>query len=130
MKLEAGLFIEEEGTFGELRFSGLRKEQRVWDEEGQETSEVKGRSYYLISSAQRDLVPVILPGTIAVKDFPRGTVVELVNADVNAGANARFGGADVFWFVKADDIVLKKVTGSAPPPSAPQPPKQQGKANI
>jgi len=125
MKLEAGLFIENEGTFGELRFSGLREEQRVWDEEGQETSEVKGRSYYLISSAQRDLVPVILPGTVPAKDFPRGTVVELVNADANAGANARFGGADAFWFVKADDIVLKK---TAPP--SPQPPKPQGKPSV
>jgi len=81
----------------------------------------------LISSAQRDLVPVILPGSVPAKDFPRGTVVELVNADANAGANARFGGADAFWFVKADDIVLKKAAGSAPPPSAPQQPKPQGK---
>ena len=114
MKLEAGFQIDYPETFGELRFWGLRKERQVYDDENNQTGEIDRRTYNLVSTTQQDMIPVILPGHVPVRNFPQDTVVELVNPEINSGANRNFRGADVFWWITADDIVAVK-SGTATP---------------
>ena len=64
---------------------------------------------------------MILPGHVSVRDFPQDTVVELVNPEINSGANKTFRGADAFWWITADDIVAVKSGGGAPPPKGDKP---------
>ena len=116
MKLEAGIEIDYPNTFGELRFWGLRRERQVFDDENNQTGEIARRTYNLVSSAQQDLITVIIPGHIPVRVFPQDTVVELVNPEINSGANRNFRGADAFWWITAEDIVAVKSGATAPPP--------------
>ena len=123
MKLEAGLYIDHPNTFGELRFWGLRRERQVYDDERNQTGEIARRTYNLVSTAQQDMITVILPGHVPMRDFPQDTVVELVNPIINSGANKTFRGAEAFWWTTADDIVAAKA-GTV------QPPKSQDKSNT
>ena len=116
MKLEAGLEIDYPNTFGELRFWGLRRERQVYDDENNQTGEIARRTYNLVSTAQQDMITVILPGDVPVRDFPQDTVVELVNPEINSGASKNFRGADVFWWITADDIAAVKPGAAAPKP--------------
>jgi len=129
MKLEAGFQIDYPETFGELRFWGLRRERQVYDDENNQTGQIDRRTYNLVSSAQQDMIAVILPGHVPVRDFPQDTVVELVNPQINSGANRNFRGADVFWWITADDIVAIK-PGSPPTPPPQKPPQGSGKPNT
>jgi len=128
MKLSAGLDIDHADTFGELRFWGLRKEAQVYDEENQATDAVKSRTYCLLSTIQEDIIHVILPGDVPLREFPQNAVVEIVNPEIGSGARERFGGADAFWWTKADDIVAKKGASPPPPQAPPQGNKQTGDA--
>ena len=67
MRLANGIVLDKEKTFGVLKFSALRHEVRVENEDGTTSEE---------------------------------TV-----------ANANYRGADVEWYIKADDIVLKNKGG-------------------
>lgn len=49
----------------------------------------------------------INPADVAVKDYPYNTEVELINPVADTVANANFRGADVDWYIKAGDIILK-----------------------
>jgi len=115
MKLEAGFEIDYAETFGTLHFWGLRKERQVYDDENNQTGEIDRRTYNLVSTAQQDMIPVILPGHVPVRDFPQDTVVELVNPAINSGASKNFRGADAFWWITADDIVAAKPGTTKPP---------------
>jgi len=115
MKLEAGFSIDYPETFGELHFWGLRRERQVYDDENNQTGQIDRRTYNLVSTAQQDMIPVILPGHAPVRDYPQDTVVELVNPEINSGANRNFRGADVFWWITADDIVAVKSGGTTQP---------------
>jgi len=129
MKLEAGFQIDYPETFGELRFWGLRRERQVYDDERNQTGQIDRRTYNLVSTAQQDMIPVILPGHVPVRDFPQDTVVELVNPAINSGANRNFRGADVFWWITADDIVAVKPSGTGTPPPQ-KPPQGDGKPDT
>ena len=48
-----------------------------------------------------------IPATVPLKEFDYNAEVELVNPIADTVSNATFQGADVDWFIKADDIVLK-----------------------
>ena len=88
MRLANGIVLDKEKTFGVLKFSALRHEVRVENEDGTTSEEIKRRTYDLKCSQQER--------TIQVSD----TV-----------ANANYRGADVEWYIKADDIVLKNKGG-------------------
>ena len=45
--------------------------------------------------------------TVPLKDYDYNAEVELINPVADTVANANYRGADVDWYVKADDIVLK-----------------------
>ena len=108
MRLAEGIVVDEEKTFGKLEFSAMRREVYERNAEGEQTGQIKERTYDLMSSAAGMMIQVSIPGEVPAKEFPYEAEVELVNPVVNTGANATYRGADVFWYIKADDIVLKK----------------------
>lgn len=107
MRLPEGIVADAEKTFGELKFSTLRRENFVQDEEGNLTDEMKGRTYDLKSKAQGMMIQVTIPAEAGEKDIPYNAVVKLVNPVLYTVASASFGNrADVDWHVRADDIIL------------------------
>lgn len=94
-----------EKTFGNLEFAGenTTEQQRI-----NGRMAVITRSYNLYSDVQRaDDVVVVLPAKAGEKHFSPEQKVKLINPVVDTVANANYRGADVDWYVKADDIVLK-----------------------
>ena len=62
-------------------------------------------------SQQERTIQVSIPAEIPVKDYPYNAEVELINPVADTVANANYRGADVEWYIKADDIVLKNKGG-------------------
>lgn len=48
-----------------------------------------------------------LPASIPLKKFDYNAEVEIINPVADTVANATFRGADVDWYIKADDLTLK-----------------------
>ena len=115
MRLANGIVLDKEKTFGVLKFSALRHEVRVENEDGTTTEEIKRRTYDLKCSQQERTIQVSIPAEIPVKDYPYNAEVELIN---------NYRGADVEWYIKADDIVLKNKGGQ--PAGNPQSHAPQG----
>lgn len=108
MRLAQGIVIDKDNTFGTLKFSALRREVKLQNEDGTVSSEIKERTYDLKSHGQGCMIQVSIPATAGEKNFDYNTVVELVNPIADTIATATYQGADVDWYIKADDIVLKK----------------------
>lgn len=107
MRLANGIVLDKEKTFGMLKFSALRHEVRMENEDGSTSEEIKRRTYDLKCSVQERMIQVSIPADVAVKDYPYNAEVELINPIADTVANANFRGADVDWYIKADDIILK-----------------------
>ena len=65
------------------------------------------------------MIQVSIPASVPLKEFDYNAEVELINPVADTVATATFQGAEVDWYIKADDIVPKK--GAA---MNPQPPKK------
>lgn len=107
MRLAEGIVIEKEKTFGTLKFSALRREVRIQNEDGTVSNEIKERTYDLKSKEQGRMIQVSIPASIPLKEFDYNTEVELINPIADTVANATFQGADVDWYIKAEDMILK-----------------------
>lgn len=107
MRLPEGIVVDKEKTFGQLKFSAMRREVRIQNEDGTVSDEVKERTYDLKCKEQGCMIQVSIPADVPVKEYEYNAFVELVNPVVDTVANATFRGADVDWFLKADDIILK-----------------------
>ncbi|SBO17622.1 YdcP family protein [Carnobacterium divergens] len=107
MRLAEGIVIEKEATFGTLKFSALRREVRIQNEDGTVSNEIKERTYDLKSAGQGRMIQVSIPASIPLKAFDYNAEVELINPVADTVATATFQGADVDWYIKADDILLK-----------------------
>ncbi len=107
MRLANGIVIDKEATFGNLKFSALRREVYIQNEDGTASSEIKERTYDLKSREQGRMIQVSIPATISLKEFDYNAEVEIINPVADTVANATFQGADVDWYIKADDIILK-----------------------
>ena len=107
MRLANGIVLDKEKTFGVLKFSALRHEVRMENEDGTTSEEIKRRTYDLKCRVQERMIQVSIPADVAVKDYPYNAEVELINPVADTVANANFRGADVDWYIKADDIILK-----------------------
>lgn len=107
MRLANGIVIDKEKTFGVLKFSALRREVHVQNEDGSVSEEIKERTYDLKCNTQGRMIQVSVPATIPLKDYDYNAEVELINPVADTVANANYRGADVDWYVKAEDIVLK-----------------------
>ncbi|EJY35538.1 hypothetical protein HMPREF1352_01881 [Enterococcus faecium 511] len=109
MRLTEGIVVDSGLTFGKLRFSALRREVRKQNEDGTIGNEVKERTYNLKSSAQGRMIQVSIPANLPLREFAYDAEVELVNPIVDTVANYVFReGTTVNWFIKADDLVLKR----------------------
>ena len=109
MRLTEGIVVDSVLTFGKLRFSALRREVRKQNEDGTVSNEVKERTYNLKSSAQGRMIQVSIPANVPLREFAYDAEVELVNPIVDTVANYVFRErTTVNWFIKADDLVLKR----------------------
>lgn len=106
MRLANGIVLDMEKTFGELRFSGLRRTTYEYDEEGNLTDRVKSRTYDLKSTAQGDMISVKLPPEVPEKTFGYNDVVVLAEPEVGAVSGYGAEGASVNWYVSAKDILF------------------------
>ena len=127
MRLANGIVLDKEKTFGVLKFSALRHEVRVENEDGTTSEEIKRRTYDLKCSVQERMIQVSIPADVPVKDFPYNAEVELINPVADTVANANFRETTVDWYIKADDIVLKNKGGQAGNPQNNAPQGQQKK---
>lgn len=107
MRLAQGIVIDKEKTFGQLKFSALRREVRIVNEDGTLSEEIKERTYDLKSREQGRMIQVSIPSSAGVKEFEYNSEVELVNPVADTVATATFQGADVDWYIKAEDMILK-----------------------
>lgn len=113
MRLANGIVIDKEKTFGMLKFSALRREVRVQNDDGTISNEVKERTYDLKSRGQGRMIQVSIPASIPLKEFDYNTEVDIINPVADTVATANFNGTDVDWYIKADDIVLKNKTNNS-----------------
>ncbi|KAF3300387.1 DUF961 domain-containing protein [Carnobacterium sp. PL17RED31] len=120
MRLAQGITIDKK-TFGQLKFSALRREVFLQNEDGTVSTEVKERTYDLKSKEQGRMIQVSLPAAVPLKEFDYNAEVELINPIADTVANATFRGADVDLFIKADDLLLKKPKMTPSTPKAPEP---------
>ena len=107
MRLANGIIIDKEKTFGVLKFSALRREVHVLNEDGTGAEEVKESTYELKARGQGCMLQVSIPATVPLKEFDYNAEVEIINPLADTVATATFQGANVDWYIKADDIVLK-----------------------
>ena len=107
MRLANGIVIDKEETFGMLKFSALRREVRVQNDDGTLSNEIKERTYDLKSRGQGRMIQVSIPASIPLKEFDYNAEVDIINPIADTVATANFNGTDVDWYIKADDIVLK-----------------------
>ena len=117
MRLAQGIVINKDATFGLLKFSALRREVFLQNEDGTVSTEVKERTYDLKSREQGRMIQVSIPAAVPSKAFDYNAEVEIINPVADTVANATFRGADVDWYIKADDIVLKN---AQKPPQKPK----------
>ena len=108
MRLANGIVLEKDTTFGELKFSALRREVRIQNEDGTVSEEIKERTYDLKSKEQGRMIQVSIPANVPLKEFDYNARVEIINPIADTVATATFRGADVNWYIKAEDIVLIK----------------------
>lgn len=118
MRLANGIVIDKVKTFGVLKFSALRREVHIQNEDGMVSEEIKERTYDLKSKEQGRMIQVSIPATIPLKEYTYNAEVELINPIADTVATATFQGANVDWYIKADDIILK---GQNMPANAQQP---------
>ena len=52
------------------------------------------------------MIQVSIPASVPLKEFDYNAEVEIINPVADTVATATFQGADVDWYIKADDIVL------------------------
>ena len=112
MRLANGIVLEKEATFGELKFSALRREVRIQREDGTLSEEIRERTYDLKSKGQGRMIQVSIPASVPLKEFDYNAHVELVNPVADTVATATFQGAEVDWYIKADDIVPARDSGN------------------
>ncbi len=111
MRLANGIIIDKEKTFGVLKFSALRREVHIQNEDGTVSEEIKERTYDLKCKEKGRMIQVSIPATVPLKEFDYNAEVEIINPIADTVATATFQGADVDWYIKADDIVLKNKNG-------------------
>lgn len=107
MRLANGIVTDKEKTFGKLKFSALRREVFLQNEDGTASTEVRERTYDLKCNEQGCMIQGSIPASVPLKEFNYNAEVEIVNPVADTVATATYMGADVDWYIKAEDIVLK-----------------------
>ncbi len=71
------------------------------------SDEIKERTYDLKCREQGRMIQVSVPASVPLRDFEYNAEVEIINPIADTVANATFQGADVDWYIKCDDLILK-----------------------
>lgn len=58
------------------------------------------------------MIQVSIPASVPLKEFDYNAHVELINPVADTVATATFQGAEVDWYIKADDIVPARDSGN------------------
>ena len=95
MRLANGIIIDKEKTFGVLKFSALRREVHIQNEDGTVSEEIKERTYDLKCKEQGRMIQVSIPAAVPLKEFDYNAEVEIINPVADTVATATFQGADV-----------------------------------
>ena len=69
MRLANGIVIDKEATFGALKFSALRREVHLQNEDGSVSEEIKERTYDLKSRGQGRMIQVSIPASVPLKEL-------------------------------------------------------------
>lgn len=105
MRLANGIIIDKEKTFGVLKFSALRREVHIQNEDGTASEEIKERTYDLKSRGQGRMIQVSIPASVPLKEFDYNAEVEIINPVADTVATATFQGADVYFFLTVDRLL-------------------------
>ena len=89
MRLANGIVIDKEKTFGVLKFSALRREVHIQNEDGTVSEEIKERTYDLKCKEQGRMIQVSIPATVPLKEFDYNAEVEIINPVADTVATAR-----------------------------------------
>ena len=81
MRLANGIIIDKEKTFGVLKFSALRREVHIQNEDGTVSEEIKERTYDLKSRGQGRMIQVSIPASVPLKEFDYKYINETAVAD-------------------------------------------------
>ena len=93
-------------SFGTLEFAG--ESEPVFERDKNNRRVLARRSYNLYSDVQKgENVVVEIPVQAGEKKFKYEQKVKLVNPVADTVSRKTYTGADVDWYVKAEDIVLK-----------------------
>ena len=92
MRLANGIVIDKKATFGALKFSALRREVHLQNEDGSVSEEIKERTYDLKSRGQGRMIQVSIPASVPLKEFDYNAEVELINPVADTVATATFQG--------------------------------------
>ena len=90
MRLANGIIIDKEKTFGVLKFSALRREVHIQNEDGTVSEEIKERTYDLKCKEQGRMIQVSIPATVPLKEFDYNAEVEIINPVADTVATATF----------------------------------------
>ena len=94
MRLANGIVIDKKATFGALKFSALRREVHLQNEDGSVSEEIKERTYDLKSRGQGRMIQVSIPASVPLKEFDYNAEVEIINPVADTVATATFQGAE------------------------------------
>ena len=128
-----GLYVTQITEDGDLAVLSGSNQFSVCDvflqnEDGTPSTQIKKRIYDLECSLHGGIIPVSVPPEVPLRVFPYNAVVELVNPVADTVSRKTYTGADVDWYVKAEDIVLKnKGNQNAGSPQSPTPQGQPKK---
>ena len=114
-------------SFGTLEFAG--ESEPVFERDKNNRRVLARRSYNLYSDVQKgENVVVEIPVQAGEKHFKYEQKVKLVNPVADTVSRKTYTGAEVDWYVKAEDIALKnKGNQNAGNPQNPTPQGQQKK---
>ena len=108
MRLANGIVLDKDTTFGELKFSALRREVRIQNEDGSVSDEIKERTYDLKSKGQGRMIQVSIPASVPLKEFDYNARVELINPIADTVATATYQGADVRSLPLLQDVMWQR----------------------
>ncbi len=69
MRLANGIVIDKKATFGALKFSALRREVHLQNEDGSVSEEIKERTYDLKSRGKGRIINVSISASVRLKEF-------------------------------------------------------------
>ena len=105
MRLANGIVIDKEKTFGVLKFSALRREVHVQNEDGTVSEEIKERTYDLKCNTQGRMIQVSVPATVPLKDYDYNAEVELINPRITTDGYKIGERGFVNYILLADDML-------------------------